>query len=157
MRDPNAPDATYEDLKKVPDNLIAQIVEGVLITMSRPAAGHVRVTTELGGELHGPFGRGRGGPGGWLFMDEPELHFRRNILVPDLAGWRRERMPEPPSSDTPFLTLAPDWVCEVLSPRTASIDRIQKRRVYAREKVGFMWHIWQVMPAFPAGLSRHSE
>lgn len=62
MRDPNAPDATYEDLKKVPDNLIAQIVEGVLITMSRPAVGHVRVTTELGGELHGPFGRGRGGP-----------------------------------------------------------------------------------------------
>ncbi len=141
MRDPNAPDATYEDLKKVPDHLIGQIVEGVLLTMPRPAIGHVRVATELSGELHGPFGRGRGGPGGWTFLVEPELHFRRNILVPDIAGWRRERMPEPPPADTAFLTLAPDWVCEVLSPRTASVDRIQKRRVYVREKVAFMWHI----------------
>jgi Uma2 family endonuclease len=135
MRDPKAPDATYEDLKKVPDNLFAQIVEGVLITMPRPALGHTQVTTELGTELNGPFGRGRGGPGGWIFMDEPEIHFSRNILVPDLAGWRRERMPERPAADAAFLTLAPDWVCEVLSPRTASVDRIQKRRVYAREKI----------------------
>jgi Uma2 family endonuclease len=74
-------------------------------------------------------------------MDEPELHFRRNVLVPDLAGWRRERMPQPPPSETLFLTLAPDWICEVISPSTASIDRIQKRRVSAREKVSFLWHI----------------
>lgn len=141
MRDPNAPDATYEDLKKVPDNLIAQIVEGTLITMPRPATGHARVATQLSGELHGPFDRGRGGPGGWTFLIEPEIHFPRNILVPDIAGWRLERMPRPPPPETAFLTLAPDWVCEVLSPRTASIDRIQKRRVHAREKVAFMWHI----------------
>lgn len=141
MRDANAPDATWEDLKQVPEGQLAQIVEGVLIALPRPSVGHARVATELTGELHGPFGRGRGGPGGWVFLAEPELHFHRNILVPDLAGWRRERMPELPAADTAFLTLAPDWVCEVLSPRTASIDRVQKRRVYARERVAFLWHI----------------
>jgi Uma2 family endonuclease len=141
MRDPNAPDATYEDLKKVPDHLIGQIVEGVLITMPRPAIGHVRVATELSGELHGPFGRGRGGPGGWTFLVEPEIHFRRNILVPDIAGWRRERMPGPPPADTAFLTLAPDWVCEVLSPRTERKDRGAKLRIYRRERVGHLWFV----------------
>ncbi|MCC6333804.1 MAG: Uma2 family endonuclease [Myxococcales bacterium] len=141
MRDPQTRDATYEDLKALPENMVGQIVEGVLIAMPRPAVGHAFVTSTLGADLHGPFGRGRGGPGGWIFLDEPELHFDRNVLVPDIAAWRRERMPELPTASTPFLTLAPDWVCEVLSPRTASVDRVQKRRVYAREKVGYLWII----------------
>jgi Uma2 family endonuclease len=141
MRDPAAPDATSEDLKALPENVIGQIVEGVLISMPRPAVGHAWATSNLGAELTISFGRGRGGPAGWVFLDEPELHFHRNILVADLAGWRRERMGSGPTADTPFITLAPDWVCEVLSPRTASIDRVQKRRVYAREGVAFLWHI----------------
>jgi Uma2 family endonuclease len=138
MRDAGRRDATYEDLKALPADVVGQIVEGVLIAMPRPAFGHGLVTSTLGVELGGPFGRGRGGPGGWLFIDEPELHFDRNVLVPDLAGWRRERMPTLPTADTPWLSLAPDWVCEVLSPRTASVDRVQKRRVYARERVAFL-------------------
>ncbi|MFZ5442045.1 MAG: Uma2 family endonuclease [Myxococcota bacterium] len=134
-------DATYEQLKALPENSLGQIVEGSLVVMPRPAFGHGHVCSMLGGELHQPFSRGRGGPGGWLFINEPELHFPRNVLVPDLAGWRRERMPTLPTSDTPWLTLAPDWICEVLSPSTAAIDRVQKRRVYAREKVAFYWII----------------
>lgn len=141
MRNPGQPDATYEDLRALPEHLVGQIVEGVLTALPRPTIGHAMTTSALGAELGGPFGRGRGGPGGWLILDEPELHFERNVLVPDLAGWRRARMPELPSADTPFLTLAPDWICEVLSPRTASVDRVQKRRVYERERVAFLWHI----------------
>jgi Uma2 family endonuclease len=140
MRDPARKDATYEELQALPEHLVGQIVEGVLISMPRPAFGHGVVTSSLGVELGGPFGRGRGGPGGWLFLDEPELHFERNVLVPDLAGWRRERLSSV-AADAPFLTVAPDWVCEVLSPSTASWDRVQKRRVYARERVGFLWII----------------
>jgi Uma2 family endonuclease len=92
-------------------------------------------------DLGNPFDRGRGGPGGWIILDEPELHLAADVLVPDLAGWKRERMPELPH--TPAFTLAPDWVCEVLSPSTASIDRTVKRPIYAREGVR---HLWLVEP-----------
>ena len=91
----------------------------------------------LGGELTGPFGKGRGGPGGWWIIDEPELHLGEDILVPDLAGWRRERMAELP--DTAYFTPAPDWVCEVLSASTRRLDLHGKRPAYAREGVGCQW------------------
>lgn len=58
-------------------------------------------------------------------------------MVPDLAGWRVERMPEIP--DAPAFTLPPDWVCEVLSPSTMRIDRLRKMPKYARAKVGHCW------------------
>lgn len=140
MRDPMH-EATYADLEALPENLVGQLIEGVLIAMPRPSIGHATVTSNLGNDLGSPFGRGRGGPGGWWFLDAPELHFGKNVLVPDLAAWRKERMPTLPPATTPFLTLAPDWVCEVLSPKTASYDRIQKRRIYAREQVGFLWYV----------------
>jgi Uma2 family endonuclease len=91
----------------------------------------------LGEELGPPFKRGKGGPGGWVILDEPELHLRSDILVPDLAGWRVERMPE--IGDEAYFTLAPDWVCEVLSPRTAEYDRTDKLGIYAREEVRWAW------------------
>lgn len=140
MRPPNQ-EATYADLEALPENLVGQLIEGVLLATPRPSVGHATVTSNLGNDLGSPFGRGRGGPGGWWFLDEPELHFGKNVLVPDLAAWRKERMPTLPAATTPFLTLAPDWVCEVLSPKTASYDRIQKRRIYAREQVGFLWYV----------------
>ncbi|NOJ56448.1 MULTISPECIES: Uma2 family endonuclease [Myxococcus] len=133
--------ATYEDLVALPEHQVGQIIDGELIAQPRPTSRHARATTRLGGELYGPFERGRGGPGGWYFLDEPELHFGADVLVPDLAGWRRDRMPEVP--DTPYFTLSPDWVCEVLSPSTAAVDRSSKRRIYAREGVG---HVWLVDP-----------
>src|SRR3954447_24687394 len=124
--------ATYDDLLQVPEHLVAEIVDGVLITSPRPAARHAMAASALGEELGPPFKRGRGGPGGWVILDEPEIHLLDDILVPDLAGWRVERMPELVDDD-PCFTLAPDWVCEVLSLRTAKYDRADKLAIYARE------------------------
>jgi Uma2 family endonuclease len=123
--------------------MVAEVLFGVLYTFPRPAAKHTRATSRLGGELDGPFDQGRGGPGGWIILDEPELHFgakdEEDILVPDLTGWRRQRMPEVP--DVVFFTLAPDWVCEVLSDSTRAIDRSEKMKIYARERVSHLWFV----------------
>ena len=129
--------ATYEDLLKVPDHMVAEIVNGELHASPRPAPRHADAGSGLGGVLRGPFDRGRGGPGGWRILFEPELHLGPDIVVPDLAGWRRERMPALP--DEAYFSLAPDWICEVLSPSTASFDRGKKLTVYAREGVGHAW------------------
>ena len=131
------PRATYEDLLKVPDNNVAEIVDGELYVSPRPAAPYALATSVLGADLGGPFHQGRGGPGGWWIVDEPELHFGEDVLVPDLAGWRRQHMPEFPK--TAFFTLAPDWVCETLSPSTERLDRARKLGVYAREGVANVW------------------
>ena len=140
---PEAPRrATYRDVLDSPAYRVAEIVDGTLHTQPRPAAPHALASSRLGGELTGPFDRGRGGPGGWWIIDEPELHLGEDILVPDLAGWRRERMPDYP--DTAYFTLVPDWVCEVLSASTRKLDLHGKRPVYAREGVG---HLWLVDPA----------
>src|SRR5437867_10710321 len=134
--------ATYDDLLEVPDRLVAEIVDGELFTTPRPALRHAQASSALGGELSGPFHRGRGGPGGWIILDEPELHLGADIVVPDLAGWRRTRLPSVP--DEPFLTLPPDWVCEIVSPSTERLDRAGKLDVYARATVV---HAWLVNPA----------
>jgi Uma2 family endonuclease len=129
--------ATYADLQAVPAHLVAEIVDGELITSPRPAMPHANATSMLGIELGGPFRLGRGGPGGWIIIDEPELHLGAHVLVPDLAGWRRSRMPEVPS--TAAVELAPDWVCEVLSPSTVRLDRVQKLPAYAGAGVQYAW------------------
>ncbi len=139
--DPARRRATYEDLRALPPNTVGQILFGVLHAHPRPASRHAAASSALGEELGPPFKRGRGGPGGWWILDEPELHLGDDVLVPDLAGWRRARMPEMP--DTPAFTLAPDWVCEVLSPSTAGTDRVEKMTIYAREGVT---HAWMVDP-----------
>jgi len=131
--------ATYEDLLKVPDHLVAEILDGELYTSPRPAPRHASASSGLGGILHGPFHGGRGGPGGWRILDEPELHLGPDILVPDLAGWRRERLPALP--EEAYFSVAPDWICEVISPSTAQIDRAKKLRIYAREQVRHAWLI----------------
>jgi Uma2 family endonuclease len=141
MGDPAKRGATYEDLLAVPDHIVAELINGALITSPRPASRHALASSVLGSELTGPFHRGKGGPGGWILLDEPELHLRSDILVPDLAGWRRARMPELP--DAAAFELAPDCVCEVLSPSTAAVDRAEKMPIYARERVP---HLWLVDP-----------
>jgi Uma2 family endonuclease len=141
MGEPAKRSATYEDLLAVPAHRIGEIIQGVLVTQPRPSSLHARAASSLGGELYGPFDRGRSGPGGWVLLDEPELHLGGDVLVPDLAGWRRARMPELPNA-TAF-ELAPDWICEVLSPSTAAIDRAEKVPIYGREGVG---HVWLVDP-----------
>ncbi|MDD3517571.1 MAG: Uma2 family endonuclease [Chromatiales bacterium] len=133
--------ATYEDLIAAPEHLVAEIIRGQLVTSPRPAPKHARSASGLGVDIGGPFDRGRGGPGGWWILDEPELHLDGHVLVPDLAGWRRERLPKLP--DTAWFELAPDWVCEVLSPSTARIDRVEKLPIYAQAGIG---HVWLVDP-----------
>lgn len=128
--------ATYEDLETVPPNRVGEIVDGELYVSPRPALPHLRAAFRLGALLGKPFDLGEGGPGGWLMLREPELHLGGDALVPDLTGWRRERMPEMP--DTEAFTLAPDWVCEVVSPETAVLDR-EKMAAYAREGVNHLW------------------
>jgi Uma2 family endonuclease len=131
--------ATYDDLLAVPDIKVAEIVDGELHASPRPAPRHARAGASLGGNLVPPFDHGRGGPGGWWILYEPELHLGRDVLVPDWAGWRRSRMPSLP--DTAYFPLAPDWVCEIVSPSTASLDRVKKLAIYAREKVAYAWII----------------
>ncbi len=137
MADPVKRLATYEDLFDLPEHLVGEIIHGVLHTHPRPAPKHARAYSALGGQLGGPYDWGSDGPGGWWILDEPELHLGPNILVPDLAGWRRERMPVLP--ETAWFGLAPDWVCEILSPSTARLDRAVKMPIYAGEGVGHLW------------------
>ncbi len=131
--------ATYEDLVNLPDNLVAEIVNGELHASPRPAPPHAVAGSVLGGALVPPFQGGRGGPGGWWILDEPELHLGPDVLVPDLAGWKRERMPRKPA--TAYFPLAPDWICEIVSPSTTRLDRTQKLGIYAREGVAHAWLI----------------
>jgi Uma2 family endonuclease len=131
--------ATYQDVLDAPPHKVAEIIAGELRLSPRPAAPHAVVSSTLGGELVPPFGNGRGGPGGWTIFDEPELHFADEVLVPDLAGWRDARLPFVP--DVPFFTLAPDWICEVLSKSTEKSDRVEKMPSYAEAGVGFAWLI----------------
>ncbi len=129
--------ATYADLEALPDNVVGELIGGVLHASPRPAGPHSVAASRLEIELGGPFDRARNGPGGWILLVEQELHLGEDVLVPDLAGWRRERMPRPPR--TAAYTLAPDWVCEVLSPSTKALDRKVKLPVYAREGVRHVW------------------
>ena len=130
--------ATYQDVLRVPDHQVAELVDGELVVSPRPAPPHALASSVLGSDLVGRFHRGGGGvPGGWWILDEPELHLGEDVLVPDLAGWRRERMPKLPRSA--FFELAPDWVCEIVSPRSARHDRVSKANLYAREGVAWLW------------------
>ena len=131
--------ATYEDVLNAPEHMVAEIIDGVLYLSPRPAFPHARATTILATDLVGPFDRGRGGPGGWRIFFEPELHFGEDVVVPDIAGWRISRMPDEPTEA--FATLAPDWLCETLSPSTEKLDRTKKLRVYAREGVPHVWFV----------------
>jgi len=131
--------ATYDDLVKLPDIVVAEIVDGELHASPRPAARHIGAGSALGVLVGGPYQHGLSGPGGWWVLDEPELHLGSDVLVPDLAAWRRSRMPNLP--DTACFPLAPDWICEILSPSTASFDRAQKLAVYARAGVVHAWLI----------------
>jgi Uma2 family endonuclease len=131
--------ATYDDLVALPDNMVAEIVGGELHASPRPAPRHAMAEGAIGALIAPPFHFGRGGPGGWWILPEPELHLGADVLVPDYAGWRRTRMPSVPA--TAYFPLAPDWVCEIISPSTAALDRARKVAIYAREQVGQVWLI----------------
>ena len=134
--------AAYEDLYAVPENMTGEIIDGELVATPRPSSKHNLATFALSQELGPPFYKGHGGPGGWIFLIETEIRFDEdNLLVPDLAGWKVERFPGHP--ETNWLTVPPDWVCEILSPSSVRADRTEKMPTYARYGVG---HIWLVDP-----------
>lgn len=135
--------SVYDEFCRVPEHLVAEVIRGQLVTLPRPAPKHARATSVMGGKLIPSYDEGSGGPGGWWILFEPELHLgpAPDILVPDLAGWRRERLPVLP--DLPYFELAPDWVLEVLSPSTVRRDRADKLPIYAEFGVG---HVWLVDP-----------
>ena len=132
--------ATYADVLAAPEHLVAELVDGELVLSPRPAGPHALATVRLASLLDAAFGRGQGGPGGWLILFEPELHLGDQVLVPDLAGWRRERAPAIAQA---AFSVAPDWICEVLSPSTTRLDRTRKLPAYARHGVE---HVWLVDP-----------
>jgi Uma2 family endonuclease len=141
MNEPARRTATYEDVLAAPEHQVAEILAGELYLHPRPAGPHTLAASVLGEELGPPFRRGKGGPGGWIILDEPELHLGGDILVPDLGGWRRATMDH--VANEPGFEIRPDWVCEVLSPSTEKIDRAIKLSIYARAGVG---HAWLVNP-----------
>lgn len=149
MAEPEKKRATYADLEAVPEHLVAEIIDGELRTHPRPSLRHAAAANSLSDELTGPFQKRRGGPGGWVFFVEPELHLGPHVVVPDIAGWRRERLTELP--DTPYSEVPPDWVCEVLSASTERRDRTVKTRVYAEARIHYFWLIdprQQILEAF---------
>lgn len=131
----------YDRLEALPEGLTGEILNGQLHTHPRPAGPHALAESNLQIELGGPFGKGRGGPGGWWIIVEPEIHFvlDTEVTVPDLAGWRRERMPQVPEDHR--FEIVPNWICEILSPSTESKDRRIKMPIYARYGVRFAWLI----------------
>lgn len=122
---------------------MAEVLDGTLYTHPRPPTLHAIAGSALSEELGPPFKRGKNGPGGWMILFEPELHLgiEPDIIVPDLARWRRKRLPSVPNAA--FLDIAPDFAREVLSPSTEGIDRAEKMPIYAREAVS---HLWLVDP-----------
>lgn len=136
--------ATYEDIEALPTGWVGELVSGTLYGHPRPSIGHAEVESSLAALLKGPYDHGVNGPGGWWLLVEPELHFGGDVLVPDVAAWRKERMPRAPEPLEPYLTLPPDWVCEVLSPSTEKLDRFRKLPRYHAAGVT---HLWLVNPA----------
>jgi Uma2 family endonuclease len=141
--------ATYADLEAVPEHLVAEIIDGELMTHPRPSPRHGGTANALGNELSGPFQKGIAGPGGWVFFVESEVKFGDDILVPDIAGWRRERLTTYPEKN--YFTISPDWVCEILSGSTEKRDRTLKMRIYGDAGIPHMWLIdprLQILEAF---------
>jgi Uma2 family endonuclease len=137
MAEPAKRIATYADIEALPPHVTGEIIFGTLVTHPSPAPPHGRAQSSLSYELEGPFNRGRGGPGGWIFLTEPELHLMGNVLVPDLAGWKSERLT--PFPKTAWIDIAPNWLCEIILPATERYDRNEKRRIYATWGVEQMW------------------
>lgn len=129
--------ATYEDLVRLPENMVGELIDGELYASPRPAGPHTVAASSVGFLLGPAFHFGSSGPGGWWILNEPELHFGHNVLVPDIAGWRRERMPEIPQNHV--FSIVPDWICEVTSPSNGRLDRLKTMPIYARRGVEYAW------------------
>lgn len=132
---------TLLDPDDLPEDVVGEIIDGELHVHPRPDDPHGRAALELILRLGNSFHHGVGGPGGWVLRVEPRIQFGSQSLVPDLAGWRQERFAAPRKGP---LQIAPDWICEILSPSTARHDRVRKLPIYAEHEVR---HAWLIDPA----------
>lgn len=140
MAEPAKLKARYEDLFKVPENMTGEIINGELVVTPRPSRRHIFATSVLSTKVMVPYQFGEGeGPGGWIILIEPEIGLGEHTLVPDLAGWREERYPDEEPNN--WISVAPDWVCEILSPATRRRDRMGKMPIYATYEVPYLWLI----------------
>jgi Uma2 family endonuclease len=131
--------ATYADIEALPPNMVGEILFGSLVTHPRPSPRHGVAAMSVGSLVTQRFQFGNGGPGEWIFIVEPELHFGPHVVVPDIAGWRKERTSG--IAEKAWIETSPDWLCEVLSPSTEKYDRSDKQRIYATYSVGHVWHV----------------
>ncbi|MFH1115417.1 MAG: Uma2 family endonuclease [Pseudomonadota bacterium] len=140
MSEPAKRRASYEDLYGIDENAIGQIIDGELIVSPRPSRGHSFAANVLTTEVTSSyqFGGSRG-PGGWIILIEPEIKMGEDILVPDLAGWKEDRLPR--EEKTNWISVSPDWVCEIVSESSIRVDRIKKMSIYAREGIPYFWLI----------------
>lgn len=134
--------ATYADIVALPEHVVGEILDGELVASPRPSPSHAVVATGVAVALAPPYQYGDGGPGGWWILVEPELNLGADVIVPDVAGWRRERLPALPT--TAHIEVVPDWICEILSPSTTRFDRVRKMPLHARRGVP---HAWLIDPA----------
>jgi Uma2 family endonuclease len=141
MLQPLKTSATYEDLCAVDELLIAELIDGDLYASGRPPIRYVHTASVLLWRIGSAVDSGRESPGAWFVLSKPEIHLRDDSIVPDIAAWRSERLPQ---KIPDYFDFAPDWLCEVLAPNTEALDRTKKLTVYAREGVG---HVWLVNPA----------
>ena len=140
MSVPKSKPATYADIEALPENMVSEILFGSLVAHPRPSNPHIMAASTLGYLLGPPFHLGSGGgPGGWIIIDEPELHLGPHVVVPDMAGWKRERFTE--REDRPWFEVVPDWICKVQSPSTRANDLRSRRHMYAAYGVDYLWHI----------------
>lgn len=137
MGEPAKQRASYQDVLDAPEHTVAEVLAGELELSPRPSGAHALSATELLTDLNVAFGRGRGGPGGWRFLIEPELHLGDSIVVPDLAGYRTPRPAE--GFQVAHFVSAPDWVCEIVSPSTVRVDRLRKLPLYLAHGVQHAW------------------
>lgn len=142
MASPQRKLATYADLLALPEDVRGEVLAGELTLSPAPLPRHSKAQGSARRFLGGPFDDddGRGGPGGWWIFVEVDVALGpHDIVRPDLVGWRRERLPQPGTMRP--IQVAPDWVCEVLSPSTAARDRVAKRRLYAQAGIPYYWLI----------------
>jgi Uma2 family endonuclease len=137
MSEPAKKRATYDDLYSIPENMTGEIIDGELIVHPRPSRKHTFTASALDKKIGTPYQFGEGGPGGWIIIVEPEIQLGEHTMVPDLAGWKRERFPI--EEDTNWISVAPDWICEILSPSTYRLDKMKKMPIYADHGVGYFW------------------
>ena len=131
--------ATYEDLYDLPEDMTGEIIDGELILTPKPSTQHSNTAFTLSSRLGPPYRFGEGGPGGWIILVKHEIMLGEHLLVPDFAGWRKGRFPGVPKEN--WLSIAPDWVCEILSPSTARVDRVRKMPLYAAHGIPHLWLI----------------